>query len=109
MQEQGTRFYRVKAVAERYDVSPATIYRAIQAGELDALKIGGTLRIPDYALSAFESAGYEAAYADVQAGTVTTPDVAGNRRAHRRIWGSARRETYCAGVQSTTFAMVRPD
>jgi excisionase family DNA binding protein len=74
MQEQVTRFHRVKAVAERYDVSPATIYRAIQAGELDALKIGGALRIPDYALTAFESAAAEAAYADAQAGSVATDD-----------------------------------
>jgi excisionase family DNA binding protein len=74
MQNEGTRFYRVKAVAERYDVSLATIYRAIETGKLDALKIGVALRIPDYALTAFENTAAEAAYADVQAGTVTTTD-----------------------------------
>jgi excisionase family DNA binding protein len=41
--------YRVKAVAEMLDVSAATIYRAIETGALQALKIGtgkGALRVP---------------------------------------------------------------
>jgi excisionase family DNA binding protein len=57
MQVKATRMYRVKAVAEMYDVSVSTIYRAIEAGQLDALRIGtgkGAIRIPDYALSAWE-------------------------------------------------------
>jgi excisionase family DNA binding protein len=57
MQTQGTRMYRVRAVAEMYDVSVSTIYRAIESGQLTALKIGagkGALRIPEYALAAFE-------------------------------------------------------
>jgi excisionase family DNA binding protein len=70
MQEQGTQFYRVKAVAERYDVSPATIYRAIQAGELDAIKIGNTVRIPAHALRAFEETAAETAYQDAQSGDI---------------------------------------
>jgi excisionase family DNA binding protein len=65
MQEQVTRFYKVKAVAERYDVSPATIYRAIQAGALTALKIGGAVRIPEHALKAFEESSFEVATAEV--------------------------------------------
>lgn len=32
MQVNGTRMLRVKTVAAMYDVSPATIYRAIEAG-----------------------------------------------------------------------------
>ena len=53
MQVEGTRAYRVKAVAEMLDVSPATIYRAIESGRLDAYKVGtgnGALRIPGRAL-----------------------------------------------------------
>ncbi len=57
MQVEGTpRYYRVKAVAEIYDVSPSTIYRAIEAGHLDAYRIGtgkGAIRIPEWALGAF--------------------------------------------------------
>lgn len=64
MHDHGTRMFRVKAVAEMYDVSPATIYRAIEAGQLDALRIGtgkGAVRIPADALAAFAAACAEAA------------------------------------------------
>jgi len=54
MQVEDTRVYRVKAVAGMLDVTPTTIYRAIQAGELDAYKVGaggnGALRIPGSAI-----------------------------------------------------------
>ena len=56
MQVEDTRLYRVKAVAEHFDVSAATIYRAIESGQLGALKLGtgrGTLRVPGSALRAF--------------------------------------------------------
>lgn len=67
MNRQITRMYRVKTVAEMFDVSPSTIYRAIETGRLEALQIGargarGSVRIPDYALRAFEVACAEAAY-----------------------------------------------
>ncbi|MTD57816.1 helix-turn-helix domain-containing protein [Amycolatopsis sp. RM579] len=48
--------YRVRAVAEALDVSVATIYRAIEAGKLNAFKIGtgkGALRIPGEAIPAY--------------------------------------------------------
>lgn len=57
MQDNGTRMFRVKAVAEMYDVSVSTIYRAIEAGQLDAYRIGtgkGAIRIPEHALTVFE-------------------------------------------------------
>lgn len=57
--------YRVKAVAEMLDVSTNTIYRAIESGALDALKIGtgkGTIRIPGRAIRAYVNACSEAAY-----------------------------------------------
>ena len=57
MQERrAIRVYRVKAVAEMFDVSVATIYRAIETGQLNALKLGtgrGTIRVPQSALEAF--------------------------------------------------------
>lgn len=56
MQTHVTRMYRVRAVAEMLDVSPATIYRAIESGALKALKVGtgkGALRIPAEAVSAY--------------------------------------------------------
>ncbi|MGO1055742.1 helix-turn-helix domain-containing protein [Crossiella sp. CA198] len=59
MQDQTTRYLRVNAVAERYDISKATIYRAIKAGKIDALLIGKSLRIPEYALRAFEDTAAE--------------------------------------------------
>lgn len=57
MQAESTRMFRVKAVAERFDVSVSTIYRAIESGQLVALKLGvgkGSLRITERALAAFE-------------------------------------------------------
>jgi excisionase family DNA binding protein len=64
--------YRVKAVAEMFDVSVSTIYRAVESGQLDALKIGtgkGALRIPDYAIRAFRESCAEAAYRSYVAGS----------------------------------------
>ena len=71
MQGQGTRVYRVKAVAEMLDVHPATIYRAIADGRLDAYKIGsgrGALRVPSQALTAFLDECGEAAWSEYVAG-----------------------------------------
>lgn len=71
MQVEGTRMFRVKAVAEMLDVSVATIYRAIESGALDALKIGtgkGTLRIPGYAVAAYVEACSSAAYEAIVTG-----------------------------------------
>jgi len=63
-ERRATRVYRVKAVAEMFDVSVATIYRAIETGQLNALKLGigrGTIRVPQAALEAFaRSCGHDA-------------------------------------------------
>lgn len=40
------RARRVADVAAELDVSTATVYRLIQAGDLDAFKVGRTVRIP---------------------------------------------------------------
>jgi excisionase family DNA binding protein len=65
MQFEDNRVYRVKDVAEALDVSVATIYRAIESGKLDALKIGegkGTLRIPGWCANVYVNTCHEAAY-----------------------------------------------
>lgn len=59
MQVEATRMYRVRDVAEHFDVSVATIYRAIETGQLDALKLGtgrGTLRVTGAAVQAYAQA-----------------------------------------------------
>lgn len=56
MQVERTRMYRVKAVADMLDVSVATVYRAVESGQLDAYKLGtgkGTIRIPGEAVAAY--------------------------------------------------------
>jgi excisionase family DNA binding protein len=67
MQVEDTRMYRVKDVAEHFDVSVSTIYRAIESGQLDALKLGrgqGTLRVPGSAVLAYaETCGQAASEA----------------------------------------------
>jgi len=64
MHDNATRLYRVRAVAEMFDVSVSTIYRAIELGQLEALRLGrgkGAVRIPATALEAFADACAEAA------------------------------------------------
>lgn len=56
MQVEVTRLYRVKAVAEMFDVSRATVYREIEAGRLPALRFGttkGALRVSGEAIAAY--------------------------------------------------------
>lgn len=53
MQIDRTRMYRVKAVADMADVSVSTVYRAIESGSLNALRIGTAVRVPGAALAAW--------------------------------------------------------
>ncbi|MGH3673471.1 MAG: helix-turn-helix transcriptional regulator [Pseudonocardiaceae bacterium] len=65
MQVDHDRLYRVKVVAGHFDVSISTIYRAIECGQLDALKLGtgkGALRVPGAAVLAYEQACIQAAH-----------------------------------------------
>ncbi|MGH3772829.1 MAG: helix-turn-helix domain-containing protein [Pseudonocardiaceae bacterium] len=65
MQVERTRVYRVRDVAGHFDVSVATIYRAIESGRLRALKLGtgtGTLRVTGAAVLAYAEACVQAAY-----------------------------------------------
>lgn len=38
---------RVRDLARALDVSPVSVYRAIATGEVEAVRIGGAIRIPD--------------------------------------------------------------
>ena len=65
MQVDSTRLYRVRDVANHFDVSVATIYRAIESGHLKALKLGtgtGTFRVTGAAIRAYAEACVQAAY-----------------------------------------------
>ncbi len=64
MQAEGTRLYRVRAVAELLDVSVATVYRAVESGSLRALRVGtgkGAVRVPGSALTEYVQACERAA------------------------------------------------
>ena len=62
MQVDRSQLYRVRAVAELVDVSLSTVYRAIEYGHLDVLRIGKALRVPGPALAQWlNSCGYAAA------------------------------------------------
>ena len=64
MQFELTRMYQVRAVAEHFGVSVATIYRAIGSGQLAALKLGtgkGTIRVPGSAVADYSEACAHAA------------------------------------------------
>lgn len=59
MQVEVTRMYRVKAVANMLDVSLATIYRAVESGKLEAVRMGegaGALRISGQAITNYVAA-----------------------------------------------------
>lgn len=46
MEEVSKQVYRVEEVAVIMDMSTATIYRLLESGELDGVKLGGNWRIP---------------------------------------------------------------
>jgi excisionase family DNA binding protein len=56
MQVEDTRMYRVGEVAEHFNVSASTIYRAIESGLLDALRLGSAVRVPGWAVLAYTEA-----------------------------------------------------
>lgn len=56
MHNDGTRMYRVKAVAQALDVSVATVYRLASSGQLHSVRVGvgkGALRIPETSLNEY--------------------------------------------------------
>jgi excisionase family DNA binding protein len=56
---------KVAEVARRYDVDKSTIYRQIKSGDLPAFRIGGSVRVPVWALADFEATALTAARAEV--------------------------------------------
>lgn len=75
MQVESTRMYRVREVAEHFDVSVTTIYRAIESGQLDALKLGtgkGALRVTGAAVAAYAHACTQAANDSFATGAMPT-------------------------------------
>lgn len=60
-----TRLYRVKAVAEMVDVSLSTIYREVERGALDVVRVGKAVRVPGSALDRWLRA---CGYAEVLSG-----------------------------------------
>ncbi|MBV9143437.1 MAG: helix-turn-helix domain-containing protein [Pseudonocardiales bacterium] len=70
MQVEDTRNYRVAEVAEHFNVSVSTIYRVIESGQLDALRLGTAVRVPGWAVRAYTDACYDAAGTTVKAPTV---------------------------------------
>ncbi|MGH3567805.1 MAG: helix-turn-helix domain-containing protein, partial [Pseudonocardia sp.] len=67
----GESYLRVEAVAALFEVSKETIYRAISSGRLDALRIGGSPRVPSEALRAFTDECGENAYRAYVVGDVS--------------------------------------
>lgn len=64
MQVESTRLYRVRTVADSFDVSVATIYRAVESGALRAIRLGtgkGAVRIPGEAIEEYIAACKSAA------------------------------------------------
>lgn len=45
MQVKRSRMYRVQEIAQMVDVSMSTVYRAIEAGDLPAVRIGRSTRV----------------------------------------------------------------
>jgi excisionase family DNA binding protein len=72
MQIDRTRMYRVKAVADMADVSVSTVYRAIESGSLDALRIGTAVRVPGPALATWIKKCEEAGHAACDHGTTAS-------------------------------------
>ncbi|WP_344861972.1 helix-turn-helix domain-containing protein [Amycolatopsis ultiminotia] len=78
MRVEDSRMFRVKELAELLDVHRSTVYRAIESGQLDALKIGtgkGALRIPGASVNTWLNTCAEAAYSPA-ADDVTGDDAA---------------------------------
>ncbi|MGV1003274.1 MAG: helix-turn-helix domain-containing protein [Candidatus Nanopelagicales bacterium] len=50
-----TRLLRVREAADSLALPPASVYRLVRRGELSAIRIGRTIRIPERALAEFHS------------------------------------------------------
>lgn len=43
----GPRYHRIETVADKLDLSPRSVRRLIDSGALQAVKIGGSVRVSD--------------------------------------------------------------
>jgi len=55
-------FFTVKELVERWRVSPSTVYRWIEEGKINALKIFRCVRVPAREVARFETESEERAY-----------------------------------------------
>lgn len=55
MSEQGV--FKIRELARQWRVSPAVIYRLVQAGHIPAVKVGGQWRCTAEAMESYLSAG----------------------------------------------------
>ncbi|MEY9930423.1 excisionase family DNA binding protein [Catenulispora sp. GP43] len=62
---------KVAEVARRYDLDKSTIYRQIKSGDLPAFRIGGSVRVPIWALADFEVTALNAAKIETKSDTAT--------------------------------------
>ncbi len=51
-----SRYLRIEEVAQRLGIGRSTAYRHIQAGRIPSIRIGGSVRVPERALDAWEAA-----------------------------------------------------
>ncbi len=47
---EGTRFMTVAEVADQIRVSKMTVYRLVHSGELEAVRVGRSFRVPEHAV-----------------------------------------------------------
>jgi excisionase family DNA binding protein len=58
--QSSERYHRVKAVAERFDLTEGSIRNLISQGKLRAVKFAGAVRIPESAIAELLSRGTKA-------------------------------------------------
>ncbi|MEH3033374.1 MAG: helix-turn-helix domain-containing protein [Aeromicrobium erythreum] len=54
----GTTFLTVAEVAEQMRVSKMTVYRLVHAGELEAVRVGRSFRVPEKAVEEYLKNSY---------------------------------------------------
>lgn len=57
---QDPKFFTVAEVASVMRVSKMTVYRLVNSGELNAVRVGRSYRVPEAALTAFLKGAYNA-------------------------------------------------
>lgn len=55
---EGTRFMTVAEVADQIRVSKMTVYRLVHSGELEAVRVGRSFRVPEHAVAELLTKSY---------------------------------------------------